>query len=149
SKNSKPSAPRRPARDPEFEVAANLAYYGGRFEVSHIGSIPGPVYQYDLRSAYPAAMLQLPCPLHTPWEHRPRASRLPESGLYLAKISFSHLDRPWCGFPFRQNRGLFWLLQGTGWYWSPEIEAANRHLGAEIAVLHDLDCAVRVRLPSF
>lgn len=138
SKNSKPPRLRRPERNREFEVAANHAYYGGRFEISRIGLIPGPIYQYDLRSAYPAAMLQLPCPLDTRWVHRPRASRLPEGELYLAKISFSHPDGPWCGLPFRQNGGLFWPFQGTGWYWSLEIEAAQQHLGAEIAAVHDL-----------
>jgi hypothetical protein len=44
SKNLKPMGSRRPERDREFEVAANLAYYGGRFEVSRLGLIPGPVY---------------------------------------------------------------------------------------------------------
>jgi hypothetical protein len=29
-------------------------------------------------------------------------------------------------------------LQGTGWYWSPEIEAAQRGLGADIIKVHDL-----------
>jgi DNA polymerase type B, organellar and viral len=138
SKNSKPPRLRRPERDREFEIAANHAYYGGRFEVSRLGLIRGPIYQYDLRSAYPAAMLQLPCPLHTRWYHRPRASRLPDTGLYLAKISFSHPDGPWCGLPFRQNGGLFWPFQGTGWYWSREIGAARDRVDAEIAVIHDL-----------
>jgi hypothetical protein len=95
------------------------------------------LYEYDKRSAYPAAMLQLPCPLHTRWEHQPRASRLPESGPYLAKISFSHPDGFWCGLPFRQKGSLFWPFQGTGWYWSPEIEAAQRNFRADV-VLHDL-----------
>ena len=31
---------RRPERDPKFEMAANLAYYGGRFETSRIGGYP-------------------------------------------------------------------------------------------------------------
>ena len=39
-KNPRPMPPRRPERDPEFELAANHAYYGGRFEVSRIGPIP-------------------------------------------------------------------------------------------------------------
>jgi hypothetical protein len=79
SKNPRPSGGlRRPERDRQFESAANLAYYGGRFETSRIGLICGPVYQYDLRSAYPAAMLHVPCPLHTRWEHKPHANRLPE-----------------------------------------------------------------------
>ena len=134
SKNPKPVQSRRPERDRQFEIAANSAYYGGRFEVSRIGPIAGPVYEYDLRSAYPAAMSDLPCPLHTRWEHKPRASRLPEDDLYLAKVSFSHPDGLWCGLPFRQSHRLFWPYQGTGWYWSPEIEAARRQLHADIVV---------------
>ena len=98
------------------------------------GAISGPVYEYDLQSAYPAAMLDLPCPLHTRWEHRQHVTELPQGELYLAKVSFSHPDGGlWCGLPFRQNRCLFWPYEGTGWYWSPEIEAAQRHLHADIA----------------
>jgi hypothetical protein len=134
AKNPKPKKPRRPQYNRDFEAAANNAYYGGRFEVSRIGSIAGPVYEYDLKSAYPAAMLDLPCPLHTRWEHKRRAKGLPTDGLYLAKISFSHADTTWCGLPFRQNGGLFWPLQGTGWYWSPEIEAARRRLAPKLVV---------------
>lgn len=137
TKNSRPPPTRRPERDPAFELAANHAYYGGRFEVSRIGLIAFAVYEYDLKSAYPAAMLHLPCPLHTRWEHRPRAKQLPKRGLYLAKVTFSHPDGRWCGFPFRHNGGLFWPFQGTGWYWSPEIEAVIKHLKAEI-VVHDV-----------
>lgn len=134
---SKPIVLRRPERDRQFELAANNAYYGGRFEVSRIGLVSGPVHQYDLRSAYPAAMVHLPCPQHTQWEHRPRANHLPDNGLYLAKTSFSHPDGPWCGLPFRNRGSLFWPFQGTGWYWSPEVEAAQRHLKADI-ILNDL-----------
>src|SRR5580698_5347137 len=56
SKNPKPRELRRPERDPKFEIAANGAFYGGRFEVSAIGPVPGPLFQYDLNSAFPAAM---------------------------------------------------------------------------------------------
>ena len=62
---------------------------------------------------------------------------MPENALYLAKISFSHPDGRWCGLPFRQNGSLFWPLQGTGWHWSPEIDAAQRCLHADF-VVHDL-----------
>jgi DNA polymerase type B, organellar and viral len=89
SKNPRPSEPRRPQRDPKFEIAASAAFCGNRAEVSALGFIPGPIYKYDKRSAHPAAMLHLPCPLHTQWEHRPRASRLPDDGIYLAKVSLS------------------------------------------------------------
>jgi hypothetical protein len=36
--------------------------------------------------------------------------------------------------PFRQNGGLFWPFQGTGWYWSVEIEAARRYLHTSFIV---------------
>ena len=133
---------RRPERDPQFEIAANAAYYGGRFEVSHLGLLIGPIFEYDLRSAYPAAMLDLPCPLHTRWEHKPHGRQLPAGELCLAKVSFSHSDGLWCGSPFRQNGGLFWPLQGTGWYWSIEIEADQGFLGAKI-IVHELWIARR------
>ena len=42
SKSPKPAGLRRPERDRQFELAANLAYYGGRFETSRIGLISGP-----------------------------------------------------------------------------------------------------------
>jgi hypothetical protein len=146
SKSPRPVELRRPERDRQFEIVANLAYHGGRFEISRIGLISTPVYQYDLRSAYPAAMVHLPCPLHIRWEHKPHANRLPDGELYLAKVSFSHPDGPWCGLPFRHRRSLFWPFQGTGWYWSPEIEAAQRHLHAGVVVndlwvaRHECDC---------
>jgi hypothetical protein len=142
SKNPKPRETRRPERDPKFEIAANAAFCGNRAEVSALGFIPGPIYQYDKRSAHPAAMPHLPCPLHTRWEHRPRASRLPDHGIYLAKVSFSHPDGPWCGLSFRRKGGLFWPLQGTTWSWSPETGAAQRHLHVEI-ILRDLWVAHR------
>jgi hypothetical protein len=125
-------------RDPQFEIAASNAFYGGRFETSAIGLIPGPIQYNDIRSAFPAAMPHLPCPLHTRWEHKPHATRLPDGGIYLAKVSFVHPDVPWCGLPFRQNGGLFWPLQGTGWYWSPELEAAQRHVHTRMVNVHDL-----------
>lgn len=142
-KNPSPARLRRPERDPEFEAAAYLAFCGGRSEVSRIGPIVdptgGPLYEYDQNSAYPAGMPELPCPLHTRWLHRPLARRLPQGGLYLAKITFMHdPTQPWCGLPFRRNGGLFWPVQGTGWYWACEIAAARHWLGTQIIGVHDL-----------
>ena len=141
SKNPKPREPRRSKRDRKLEIAASAAFCGNRAEVSALGFIPGPIYQYDKRSAHPAAMPHLPCPLHTQWEHKPRANRLPDHGIYLAKVSFSHPDGPWCGLTFRKG-GLFWPLQGTTWSWSPEIVGAQRNLHADI-ILRDLWVAHR------
>ena len=148
AKNAKAPALRRPERPPEFEVAANLAYVGGRSEVSMIGYVDGLTYQYDLHSAYPAAMLDLPCPLHTFWEHLPHTRTPPRDAVYLANAMFDHTDGVrWCGLPFRRN-GLYWPHQGTGWYSGVELNAGRR-LGTRITIT-DLwvarqrcDCAPR------
>lgn len=138
AKIAAPSASlRRPERDPDFERAAAAAYYGGRFEVSRIGMLRGPVHEYDLHSAYPAAMADLPCPLHTRWVHRPRARRLPDDGLYLARVMFDNPPGPWCALPFRRKGGLYWPAAGIGWYWAPELRAARNRLGTDLT-LRDL-----------
>lgn len=139
AKNRRPDF-RRPARDPACEIRINEAFYGGRFETSCIGRLPHTVYQYDLNSAYPAAMLRLPCPFHIDWVHSRRKS-LPANGeFYIARITFTHPNGTrWCGFPFRtKSGGLIFPLHGTGTYWSPEIAAAQRHVGARIVKVHDV-----------
>jgi hypothetical protein len=114
NKNPKPPPLRWPQRDQQFEMAANLGFYGGRFEVLPPGFMAGPLFEYDLRSAHGAAMLHLPCPLHTRWEHQPHSDHVPERGLYLAKISFSHPDGLWCGFPFSTERQVVLAVPGNG-----------------------------------
>lgn len=48
--------------------AAQYAYYGGRIECIRYGDVPGPIYHYDINSAYPAAMRTVPC--HAPGHGR-------------------------------------------------------------------------------
>jgi hypothetical protein len=107
------------------------AYYGGRFEVTRIGEVPGPIHEADIGSAYPAAMRELPCLLHGTWE--PFEGKPPPSGFYVAYAAFSHAaGTPVCGLPIRKHDGrLFWPREGQGTYWSPELRSAGR-LGAKI-----------------
>jgi hypothetical protein len=119
--------PRRvdlPPREKAFSDMVTHAYYGGRFEIATVGHVPGPVYEYDISSAYPAAMTKLPCPIHTQWE--PFKAATPAVGeLYVARIEYEHPPQRWCCFPFRRDNGrLLWPGFGQGAYWSPEIEAA-------------------------
>lgn len=129
--------PRRRDLSPRKEGLADMAinaYYGGRFEVMHIGHIPGPVYEYDICSAYPAAMLDLPCPLHTTWRRFRHEPPHPDRQLFVAAVDFTHdPDAPLCCFPFRRQGRLFWPRIGSGTYWSPEIMAADR-MGAGITL---------------
>lgn len=43
-------------------------YVGGRFELTQIGEFE-QLYEFDLKSAYPAAMTELPCLAHGQWKH--------------------------------------------------------------------------------
>lgn len=116
---------------------AESAYYGGRFEVSAIGAIPGPIFEYDIRSAYPAAMMKLPCLRHGKWKHRGYGERPDRGSLYIATVQFKHRDttqRPahLCALPVRSKDGrLSWPIHGKGTYWSIEIETGKK-LNCEI-----------------
>jgi DNA polymerase type B, organellar and viral len=116
---------------------ANAAYYGGRFEITRTGHIEGAVYEYDINSAYPAAMPTLPCLNHGRWkEEDPRTFR-GSDGIYVASVSFK-CDAVEAGIgqlgglPIRSPEGsLYWPRRGAGVYWSCEIESARR-LGFDI-----------------
>jgi hypothetical protein len=117
--------------DTEFCKFADASYYGGRFETSAVGTIPGPVYAADINSAYPYALTKVPCLVHGVWK---RTGRKPDSGLYLATGSFTARDRTtFYGLPVRSRNGgvSFPADNGVGTYWSFEIMAA-RHQTFEI-----------------
>jgi DNA polymerase type B, organellar and viral len=114
---------------------AGMAYYGGRFEIARVGSIKERVYEYDIRSAYPAAMRDLPCLVHGTWREASaqdvaNLARREDDTLYIAGVSFKARNpsgMQYGGLPIRSSEGhLYWPLQGAGVYWSPEIASAKR-----------------------
>lgn len=110
------------------------AYFGGRFEAAAIGRIPGPVYVYDIRSAYPSSMLALPCPIHTAWKKIPNGYKPPEGETFAAKVTFKNKPGSFLGnLPIRIKGRLFWPLEGTGSYWSPELISAQ-NAGTEVTI---------------
>ena len=126
----------------DFMRQASAAYYGGRFEVTRVGAIDGPVWEYDIHSAYPAAMETLPCLEHGTWE-KTEAKQLagldPGREIFVAPLKFFHLTsrdggrENVCGLPIRQKGGrLFWPVRGGGIYWSCEIAAAAQ-VGCRVA----------------
>lgn len=127
------------------------AYYGGRFEITRVGRIAGPVYENDINSAYPAQMLKLPCPVHTRWH--PFTEALPAKAAlstYVAALRFWHPPEAiLCGFPLREKGHLYWPREGAGVYWSPEIAAAVL-AGAEVEYEHGYYAEERCNCePSF
>lgn len=129
---------------PDVVRMANDGYYGGRFEVSRFGEIPGPIYQYDINSAYANTYRLLPCLLHGRWIE---TKRLPVGGIYVGQVQFSHKrGLNYCTLPLRgKNDGvLLFPEQGSGTYWSPELEVAKQYAELEwkggYRYVPDCDC---------
>jgi DNA polymerase type B, organellar and viral len=109
--------------DPDLVEFSNQAYYGGRFEPCRFGEISGPIYQYDINSAYARTYRDLPCLLHGSWA---RVSDMPAGGIFVGRVRFLHKPTSslFC-FPIRTKKGeIFFPRQGQGVYWSPEIQLA-------------------------
>lgn len=119
---------------PDVARMANDAYYGGRFEVSTFGDIAGPVYQYDINSAYATTYHKLPCLVHGTWrklDRLPARSRVnrTRTHLYLADVEFTHrVGIAWGTLPIRTANGtLVFPRAGRGTYWSTELNVAKAH----------------------
>jgi hypothetical protein len=111
----------------EIRSAARCAYYGGRIEVPVYGCISGPLYDYDINSAYPSAALELPNIAAGLWTHD-RAYR-PELPFSLYHVHWDlPLGRPFYPFPWRAPDGaIFFPPKGRAWVWSPELKSALYH----------------------
>lgn len=123
--------------------ASKHAYAGGRFELFRIGRIEGPVYGYDINSAYPYALSNAPSLgiEHGEWRYIERPTEIAEFGVY--HIRYRHEGKPrlfeYRAMPLfhRDNRGaISFPTNMEGWYWSPEASVAaavgNRYGGVEI-----------------
>jgi DNA polymerase type B, organellar and viral len=125
--------------NPEVHNASKHAYAGGRFELFHIGRFVGPVYGYDINSAYPYALAHAPSlgRDHGGWQYQPSPDRISEFGVY--RISFRHgqtrhgtermaspLEYKAMPLFHRDPRGAISFPAMTdGWYWSPEASVAQ------------------------
>lgn len=122
-------ADKRGVQPPEVQRAADCAFFGGRFEHAAIGSFEGPIYGYDLISAYPAACVELPCLEHGVWR---RMNRLPHvasraRALVRFRLGPTTQEACWGPLPIRLADGtiVFPRSGATGWCWDREFRAAS------------------------
>lgn len=110
------------------------AYFGGRFESPMLGMLD-KTYSYDINSAYPEAMLYLPClkeaelsPVNGQWDGKTLA---------LCRVRWSLPgDTIIAPFPFRDRHGrISFPVNGQGWYWSHEVTEAIHRFGSAIELL--------------
>jgi len=115
------------------EDKALLAYYGGRFDTAFFGWFED-LHEYDIRSAYPDQIRNLPCLAHAEWI----ACKDPfkyRHGLYRVKWDVG-IDCFYPPFPYRDSTGCIWYLYaGQGWYHADEIRAAIEVFGNKVKVL--------------
>jgi hypothetical protein len=111
----------------EFRSLAQAAYYGGRFETTAFGPIPGPVYQYDINGAYVHLLKTLPCLNHGTWRW---VRERPDDGrIWFGEVHFDHPadGRLLYNLPFRlKNGNILYPKEGNGVYWSVELASAER-----------------------
>lgn len=132
-------------RNNSFRALAQAGYYGGWFETTASGPVPGPVYQFDINGAYVALLRDLPCLIHGSWR---RDRNRPAGGIWLGQVHFDHdAPRYLYNLPVRlANGNIQHPKEGNGVYWGCEIEAAER-AGTAIRVdycwVYEPDCECR------
>ena len=114
----------------ELQYAFQSAYAGGRFEQFRIGRTEQRVYQYDIRSAYPAAIQNLPDLRNSHWVFRKgEPPAIQAYSLYKIRSYFS--GELWSPGPFffRSSAGniLYPFEKGAGWHYGSELIAALEH----------------------
>lgn len=105
------------------------AYYGPKFETSVVGPTEAPCIQFDINSAFPAAMQELPCLVHGEWERVTGNRGITDDELSISFGTFRWDARDkrfmFGGFPVRRKDGsIHFPANGKGWYWSFEIRSA-------------------------
>ena len=126
--------------EPSYEISdfSERAYYGGRFEQFKIGNLNN-VYEYDIRSAYPAAITLLPDLKDVTWRHESTVQTVNVYGLYC--VSWDLPWRPWQvgPLPWRSDKGnVYYPLQGhKSWYWGIEVLNLIEHIPPKYWTLHE------------
>lgn len=109
--------------------AAQESFYGGWFEVFVHGHIPGFSNEYDLNSAYPYIIAELPCILHGKWERgsdRDSLVSLSTKTEFLLIDAEVHGSDPVCGAMLHRTKDhkICRPHNTRGWYWGHELNAA-------------------------
>lgn len=120
---------------PVVHMAIKAAYHGGHFEPYMVGRMPGPIFAYDLNSAYPAAFLTVPTMQEGGrWEQIPQCDLLEDAKCPAQTLSVYHVqfctrkpkDALGTTFPMPlPHRDAYgnttYPMMTHGWYWGPEV----------------------------
>jgi hypothetical protein len=125
---------------PHIERALQRAYFGGRFEQFKAGHYEGKVYVYDINSAYPDKIRNLPSLAGATWKRVDTYSGKP--GVYLASYHYPDgLDPSPHPLPWRGKSGNvgFPAHNTAVWVWHFEAEyATDVSYGYELVTANDV-----------
>lgn len=106
--------------------AARATYYGGWFETTAHGHI-GDTFEYDISSAYPHIISQLPCLLHGEWVHHKDGEVDAASYPWALCRATVRGSNPYLGAMLHRDKNgrINRPLYTSGWYWSHELRSAK------------------------
>lgn len=129
----------KPPELPErIREIAEKAFFGGRSETSRIGPADGPIYGYDINSAYPAGIAELPELEGQRWR---RAKTFVPGAWGFYQVRWSQpKNAVWGLFPMRgavlpsgrRSVSLLYPRAGEGWFHNIEVETAREFGDVEI-----------------
>lgn len=118
------------------ERATRFAYAGGRFEMIKYGVFPvetkeSKVWEYDVNSAYPAALSQVPSLAQGDWIHHDGdVGNLPFA-LYRVHSRATNAEVPAPVFVRAANGTVSFPLVAQNWIWSPEMRVLREYHKAD------------------
>lgn len=117
--------------DEQLYEALCTAYFGGRIEMVQFGTYHGDVYKYDIRSAYPAAMVELPDLSNGRWVlvERPTQNVMEQFGVVYCEWEWD-INARLTPLPYRSKNGnIYFPGKGRGWYHTVEVRAVMAAIG--------------------
>lgn len=124
---------RRPENEHVWDAIMH-SYFGGRIESFVAGYVPEAVYDYDVNSAYPAAIRDLPNMRDGVWIRVGKWDSAYEYGIWHVRWNTDSNVTP---FPLRYDGNIYYTQQGQGWYHAVEVRAAME-CGFDIQIIEGL-----------
>lgn len=118
----------------KMQVPVTQAFFGGRFEQSRCGLVTEPCWQWDISSAYPYALSQLPCLEHGKWVYTTDRAKAKKARCALVHYRLKPskdcdpATAAWGPFPYRTATGsiCFPASSPGGWLWGVEYFAGEK-----------------------
>lgn len=158
----------------EMSDSVSRAFFGGRFELSLVGSSCVPCWNHDISSAYPYELWRLPCLTHGCWRLVTGSEKHLDREIRKARLALVHSQvkrsgpLSWGPLPFRVPRArslpaekdfgagtiLFPMKSEGSWCWQDEYLAARDTLWPGVIprdawCYHtDCDCRPFAELPE-